>query len=244
MKLLSESNPKTLKGESKGYMTFIMHLAPGSISGFNVCPGASKGCLAACLNTAGRGHMSNIQAARIRRTRLFFEDRPAFMAQLVDEVSKAIRKAERKGLIPVFRLNGTSDIRFETVPVRVERGPGTYAVYENIMAAFPNVQFYDYTKLSNRRNIPANYHLTFSRSESNDHLLSEAMENGMNVAVVFSTKKGKDLPMYVPNGIYDPIPVVDGDETDLRFLDPTDSIVGLRAKGRASKDTSGFVVTV
>ena len=108
MKLLSESNPKTLKGESEGYMTFIMHLAPGSLSGFNVCPGASAGCLFVCLNTAGRGHMKMIQDARIRRTRLYFEDRPTFMAKLVDEVGKGIRKAERKGLIPVFRLNGTS----------------------------------------------------------------------------------------------------------------------------------------
>jgi len=230
MKLLSESNPKTLKGESKGYMTFIMHLAPGSISGFNVCPGASKGCLFSCLNTAGRGHMKGIQDARIRRTRLFFEDRTTFMAQLVDEVSKGIRKAERKGLIPVFRLNGTSDIRWETVPV---------GQYKNIFEMFPNVQFYDYSKLSNRRNIPANYHLTFSRSESNEDKLDEAVANGMNLAVVFSTKKNDGLPAE-----YRSLPVVDADETDLRFLDPKGSVCGLRAKGKASKDTSGFVVHV
>lgn len=235
MKLLSESNPKTLKGESRGFLTFIMHLAPGSLSGFNVCPGASAGCLFSCLNTAGRGHMKNIQDARIRRTRLFFEDRPTFMAKLVDEVSKGIRKAERKGLIPVFRLNGTSDIRFETVAVDG---------YRNIFEMFPNTRFYDYTKLANRRNIPANYHLTFSRSESNDHLIREAMDNGMNVAVVFATKKNDELPKFVPDGIYDPIPVVDGDETDLRFLDPDGCIVGLRAKGKARKDSSGFVVHV
>ena len=240
MKLLSESNPKTLKGQSHGFLTFIMHLAPGSLSGFNVCPGASAGCLFSCLNTAGRGHMKNIQDARIRRTRLFFEDRPTFMAKLVDEVSKGIRKAERKGLIPVFRLNGTSDIRWETVPVSVVGGQD----FRNIFEMFPNTQFYDYTKLANRRNIPANYHLTFSRSESNDHLIREAMDNGMNVAVVFATKKNDDLPKFIPDGIYDPIPVVDGDETDLRFLDPAGSIVGLRAKGKARKDSSGFVVHV
>ena len=235
MKLLSESNPKTLKGESKGYMTFIMHLAPGSISGFNVCPGASKGCLFSCLNTAGRGHMKGIQDARIRRTRLFFEDRTTFMAMLVDEVSKGIRKAERKGLIPVFRLNGTSDIRWETVPVSVVGGQD----YPNIFEAFPNTQFYDYTKLANRRNIPANYHLTFSRSESNEHKLDEAVSNGMNLAVVFSTKKNDGLPAK-----YRSLPVVDADETDLRFLDPKGSVCGLRAKGKATKDTSGFVVHV
>lgn len=228
MKLLSESNPKTLKGESEGYLTFIMHLAPGSLSGFNVCPGASAGCLFVCLNTAGRGHMKMIQDARIRRTRLYFEDRPTFMAKLVDEVRKGIRKAERKGLIPVFRLNGTSDIRWETVAVDG---------YSNIFEMFPNVQFYDYTKLSNRRNIPANYHLTFSRSESNEELLDEAVANGMNLAVVFSTKKKDELPSR-----YRSLPVVDADETDLRFLDPAGSVCGLRAKGKASKDTTGFVV--
>lgn len=228
MKLLSESNPKTLKGESEGYLTFIMHLAPGSLSGFNVCPGASAGCLFVCLNTAGRGHMKMIQDARIRRTRLYFEDRPTFMAKLVDEVGKGIRKAERKGLIPVFRLNGTSDIRWETVQVDG---------YSNIFEMFPNVQFYDYTKLSNRRNIPANYHLTFSRSESNEELLDEAVANGMNLAVVFSTKKKDELPSR-----YRSLPVVDADETDLRFLDPAGSVCGLRAKGKASKDTTGFVV--
>lgn len=235
MKLLSESNPKTLKGESKGYMTFIMHLAPGSLSGFNVCPGASAGCLFSCLNTAGRGHMKGIQEARIRRTRLFFEDRPTFMAKLVDEVSKGIRKAERKNLIPVFRLNGTSDIRFENVPVSVVGGQD----YRNIFEAFPNTQFYDYTKLSNRRNIPANYHLTFSRSESNEDKLDEAVNNGMNIAVVFSTKKNDGLPTR-----YRSLPVVDADETDLRFLDQKGSVCGLRAKGKARKDDSGFVVHV
>ena len=243
MKLLSESNPKTLKGESEGYMTFIMHLAPGSLSGFNVCPGASAGCLFSCLNTAGRGHMKNIQDARIRRTRLFFEDRPTFMAKLVDEVSKGIRKAERKGLIPVFRLNGTSDIRWETVPVSVVGGQD----YRNIFEAFPNTQFYDYTKLSNRRNIPANYHLTFSRSESNEDKLDEAVRNGMNLAVVFSTKKNDGLPADYQFGefpLYRRLPVIDADETDLRFLDPKGSVCGLRAKGKARKDDSGFVVHV
>jgi hypothetical protein len=150
------------------------------------------------------------------------------MAKLVDEVSKGIRKAERKNLIPVFRLNGTSDIRWETVAVPVVGGPD----FRNIFEAFPHTQFYDYTKLANRRNIPANYHLTFSRSESNDHL---------------STKKKNSLPTvdrHRFSGGFGPLPVVDGDTTDLRFLDPTGCIVGLRAKGKATKDTSGFVVHV
>jgi len=172
--------------------------------------------------------MKPIQDARIRKTNWFYDDRTGFMQQLVKDVRAGIRKAERLGLIPVFRLNGTSDLRWETV--RVDG-------YSNIFEMFPNVQFYDYTKLSNRRNIPANYHLTFSRSESNEQLLDEALANGMNLAVVFSTKKKADLPIR-----YRSLPVVDADDTDLRFLDPAGSVCGLRAKGRASKDTTGFVV--
>lgn len=236
MKLLSTGNPKTLKGEKKGYLTFILHLAPASLSGYNVCPGSSAGCRESCLNTAGRGHMKGIQDARIRKTKMFFEDRELFMRQLVSDIQAGIRAAERKNLTPVFRLNGTSDIRFETVPV---------GSYRNIFEMFPTVQFYDYTKLANRRNIPANYHLTFSRSEENDHLLSTAIGNGMNVAVVFNVKKGQHLPMSDRSRFsagFGPLPIVDGDDTDLRFLDPDGAIVGLRAKGKARKDDSGFVV--
>ena len=230
MKLLSDANPKIQKGVQHGYLTFIMHLAPGKLSGRNVCPGASAGCLETCLNTAGRGRFDSIQQARIRKTRWFFEDRAGFMAQLVSDVEAGIRKADRLNLIPVFRLNGTSDIRWETVPV---------GQYKNIFEMFPHVQFYDYSKLSNRRNIPANYHLTFSRSESNEDKLDEAVRNGMNLAVVFSTKKKDMLPQR-----YRSLPVVDADDTDLRFLDPKGSVCGLRAKGNAKSDSTGFVVHV
>lgn len=230
MKLLSDANPKIQKGVRLGYLTFILHLAPGKLSGRNVCPGASAGCLITCLNTAGRGRFDSIQQARIRKTRWFFEDRAGFMAQLVSDVEAGIRKSDRLGLVPVFRLNGTSDIRWETVPV---------GQYKNIFEMFPHVQFYDYSKLSNRRNIPANYHLTFSRSESNEDKLDEAVANGMNLAVVFSTKKKDALPQR-----YRSLPVVDADDTDLRFLDPKGSVCGLRAKGAAKRDSTGFVVHV
>jgi hypothetical protein len=236
MKLLSTGNPKTLKGQKKGYLTFILHLAPGSLSGYNVCPGASKGCLAGCLNTAGRGRFDKTQDARIRKTRLFFENRAEFMTLLRKDIEAAIREADRKGLTPVIRLNGTSDIRWENIPVMV---PNSEYTFPNIFEAFPGIQFYDYTKLSNRRGLPKNYQLTFSRSEENENKLDEALSNGMSIAVVFDTKKGKDLPV-----LYRNLPVVDGDDTDLRFIDPVGSVVGLRAKGQAKKDNSGFVVNV
>jgi hypothetical protein len=235
MKLLTTGNPKMLKGQKKGYLSFILHLAPSNLSGYNVCPRASAGCRAACLNTAGRGRFDKTQAARIRKTRLFFENRDAFMADLVSDIRAGIREAARKELIPVFRLNGTSDIRWENIHCTRDG-----VRFDNVMDAFPHIQFYDYTKMLNRRqNRPANYQLTFSRAENNGDRLAEAIREGLPVAVVFDTRKGARLPEK-----YLSLPVVDGDETDLRFLDPARSIIGLRAKGDAKKDFSGFVVRV
>jgi len=249
--LLTRGNPKILKGASKGYITFILHLAPASVSGYNVCAMATDGCKLACLNTAGRGGIPNskavtvtarhgevtvpnvIQAARIAKTVWFFQDRASFMAQLVKEIAAGIAYAERQGLIPVFRLNGTSDIRWETIPVfhlkDVRGGVVEVDHHANIMEMFPTVQFYDYTKLVNRKALPANYRLTFSLAENND---LAAWASGLNVAAVF---KGKLPATFMGR------PVIDGDETDLRFLDPTGVVVGLKAKGKAKRDTTGFV---
>lgn len=217
MKLLTIGNTKTMKGENKGYLTGIMHFAPANLSGFNVCPMASEGCRAACLNTAGRGRFSSIQASRIRKTQWFFRDRQAFMLQLVKDVQALARKASREGLTPVVRLNGTSDIRWEHVPVMG---------FQNIMEYFPNIQFYDYTKLQNRKNIPSNYHLTFSYDER-----QHAAPQGMNIAMVFD---------YLPDTWNNKV-VIDGTADDLRFLDPENVIVGLEAKGKAKQDVTGFV---
>jgi hypothetical protein len=185
---------------------------------------ASEGCASACLNTAGRGRFTATQEARIRKTKWFFENRETFMAQLVKDIHAAIRKSAREGFTPVFRLNGTSDIRWENVPV---------GGFDNIMVMFPQVQFYDYTKLTNRRNIPSNYHLTFSRSESNELDALRILANGeMNVAIVFDTLPTK----------WAGVKVIDGTETDLRFLDDEGVVVGLVAKGKAKKDNSGFTI--
>jgi hypothetical protein len=179
-----------------------------------------------------KGETTNtVQEARKRKTRWFFESRVAFMAKLVKEVQNGIKLAAKHKLVPVFRLNLTSDVRWEYIPATVD---GVW--YKNIMTAFPSIQWYDYTKHSNRRDLPANYQLTFSRSESNEAIAATVSHN---IAVVFSTKKGQALPE-----TYLGRQVIDGDVTDLRFLDNTNVVVGLRAKGRAKKDTSGFVVTV
>ena len=239
MKLLSTGNPKILKGLKQGYNTYILHLAPADLSGFNTCPKATAGCKAACLNTAGRGGMFKkgestniIQEARIRKTAFFFEERAGFMEWLVADIKLAIKQSAKKGLIPVFRLNGTSDLSWEKYEV-IRDGK----LYRNIFTAFPDVQFYDYTKVLGRKISDfKNYHLTFSAADGNDVDVMKAIQQDYNVATVFGLKK--TLPM--PES-YNGLPVFNGDESDLRFLDPKGVVVGLYAKGKAKKDTSGFV---
>ncbi len=225
-KLLSTANPKIQKGTKLGYLSFILHLAPSDVSGYNTCPKATEGCRRACLNTAGRGGMFRrgettnvIQQARIRKTRYFFENRGAFMLALYLDIKRAIRYAEKKGLKPVFRLNGTSDLSWEKYEVQDGK---------NIFEMFPGVQFYDYTKVLGRKvSHLQNYHLTFSRAESNDRDVDQALKQGMNVTVVYDR---------IPEGVYS------ADDTDLRFLDPKVGVIGLKAKGPAKRDRSGFVV--
>ena len=228
------NNPKTAKGLVLNWSTTVLHLAPASLSGImNVCPHSTAGCRAACLNTAGRGGIfkagaqtTNIQEARIRRTVSFKEDRLGFIHQLSCEVDRHWDTAAKLGLQPCARLNGTSDIRWESVL-------GAWWFRERSL-----VKFYDYTKDLNRMEsfllgrIPANYHLTFSASENTDiRTILSITSMGGNVAVVFD-----EIPE-----TYLGIPVINGDEHDLRFLDQRGRIVGLKAKGRAKKDTSGFV---
>jgi hypothetical protein len=239
MKLLSTGNPKVLKGEVEGYNTYILHLAPYNVSGYQTCPKATPGCAAACLNTAGRGGMFKrgevtnvIQEARKRKTRLFFEDRDTFMVLLVKDIELGIKQSAKLGMTPVFRLNGTSDIPFEKYSVNRDG-----IEYANIFFAFPEVQFYDYTKILGRKvsHIP-NYHLTFSAADGNDMDVIKAIQQGYNVATVFGIKKTEPMPEF-----YNGRPVYNGDDSDLRFLDPKNHIIGLYAKGKAKKDTSGFV---
>lgn len=234
-----ESNPKIAKGLSQGVMTAPLHLAPADLSGWNVCPMATLGCKAACLHTAGNpATMAGKDRARKARTRAFFEQRAAFMIVLANEIKTLSDKARKAGMICAVRLNATSDIRWEREGFTL--GGVNYA---NMMQLFSDVVFYDYTKIANRRNIPANYHLTFSLAENNDKQAAIALGNGMNIAVVFNTKRGKPLPAtYDIGGAVVPhVPVIDGDESDARFADPKGVIVGLRAKGKAITDASGFV---
>lgn len=231
MKLLSTANPKIQKGAKLGYLSFILHLAPADLSGKEVCPKRTAGCTLACLNTAGRGGMfkkgentNMIQQARIRKTRWFFEDRESFMEQLEKDINLGIKQARRLGLTPVFRLNGTSDLSWEKYKLKGSD--------KNVFEMFDNIQFYDYTKVLGRKvSKYKNYHLTFSAADGNDADVAKAVSAGMNVAMVFDKLPAEYMGREVINA----------DDTDLRFLDPKGVIAGLKAKGRAKKDTSGFV---
>jgi hypothetical protein len=220
------ADAKTKKGVNSGYLTGILYLAPAMESGFEVCPSRSAGCTAACLFTAGHGAYPKVKEARIRKTQFLMKSRADFLSVLKSDIAILVAEANNKGLKPCVRLNGTSDLGWESMA-------------KEIMEAFPDVQFYDYTKVLTRMlrycdgKFPANYHLTFSRSESNWDDCIKVLAKGGNVAAVFS----KDLP-----GVHIGYTVVDGDVNDLRFNDPRNVIVGLKAKGKARKDDSGFVI--
>lgn len=227
MNLLGTGNSKTVKGEKKGWITYVMYLSPHkqNSKGKNLCPHASSGCAEACLFTAGRGRMKSIQEARINKTEFFLSDRRKFLLTLKEEITKVKKKHEKRNEKFCIRLNGTSDVPWENI---------IFTNSKNIFETFPDVQFYDYTKTVKRvlNNKYKNYHLTFSKSESNDDEVKQILKSNNNVAIVFN-----DLPSY-----YMERKVVNGDEDDLRFLDPQGVIVGLKAKGDAKNDTTGFVI--
>jgi hypothetical protein len=218
MKLLTTQNAKTIKGESLGYLTGILYLAPHKIADgkTNLCPASTAGCRAACLYSAGRGAFKSIQASRIKKTKWLLRDRTGFISQLIVDIQALKRKAAREGLKPAVRLNGTSDIAWEQL------APWLFSM-------FSDVQFYDYTKRKDRTNLPPNYYLTQSASELDD--ISSILKQERNVAVVFDK-----LPDHL-----DGVIVINGMDHDLRFIDQRGVIVGLEPKGRARKDSTGFV---
>lgn len=232
MLLSIDTNSKTVKGQKQGFMTGILYLAPYTLSGINLCPMAEKAkCHVACLNTAGRGVFNSVKQARLKKTQYFNNHKQEFMVELVRDINALIRKAKREDFIPIVRLNGTSDIRWENIKFDLDDKSVT------IFEAFPNIQFYDYTKISNRRNIPDNYDLTYSYSgiASYQKYVQIAINAGMRIATVFRNRSD------IPDTFLD-MRVVDGDNSDLRHLDAHGVVVALYAKGKARHDMSGFVV--
>ena len=229
------TNAKTIKGDGDEYLTAILYMTPYKVMVdgklFNSCSmAAMASCIDGCLYTAGRGAFNNVQTARQRKAEWFYRDRDSFMAQLVIDVAKFANYCRKRDIQPCIRLNGTTDIRWELILIDGK----------NIFERFPDVQWYDYTKIPNRKvSHLANYHLTWSYSAANpkyEQYFDEVIRNGMSVAVVFR----KPINLKTWRGYK----VVDGDKDDLRFLDPKQSIVALYAKGKAKKDQSGFVVDI
>jgi hypothetical protein len=229
------TNAKTIKGDGDEYLTAILYMTPYKVMVdgklFNSCSmAAMASCIDGCLYTAGRGAFNNVQTARQRKAEWFYRDRDSFMAQLVIDVAKFANYCRKRDIQPCIRLNGTTDIRWELILIDGK----------NIFERFPDVQWYDYTKIPNRKvSHLSNYHLTWSYSAANpkyEQYFDEVIRNGMSVAVVFR----KPINLKTWRGYK----VVDGDKDDLRFLDPKQSIVALYAKGKAKKDQSGFVVDI
>ena len=215
---------KTSKGLKKGVLTGILYLSPADSSGVNICPMSEIAkCKAPCLFTAGRGAMNIVQMGRLRKTLMYLQYPDKFKSMLIADIETLQRKAKRNAMTPMVRLNGTSDIRWEVV-------------FPEVFSIFYGIQFYDYTKISNRRlGKISNYDLTFSYSGVKDYqkFVLNSIKYRMRMAVVFK----KHLPKTFMG-----MKVVNGDDTDLRPYDPQGVVVGLIAKGKARHDTSGFVV--
>ncbi len=230
-KLLGSSTYKMEKSQKYKYLSEILHLAPANIGGVNICPNASPECIKLCLNTSGRGQMTSVQKSRLNKKFYFLADRLKFLNHLDREIKLSYARARRKGFKYTVRLNGTSDLPFERY--KLENGL-------NLMDNNPQVQFIDYTKVTNRldkkNKIPKNYSLTYSQAENNLKDVKQILKTKYNIATVFRKKLPKKWLGRK---------VINGDISDLRHLeDGKKIIVGLIAKGKAIKNFNGFVQDV
>ena len=226
MSKLLTGSAKTNKSIEYGYLNKIMYLE----SGVKVCPNAIlAGCLAPCLKSSGRMKFATPKQARKNRTELFNTDKEHFFIKLSAEIYDAKLEAKKLGLKLCVRLNGTSDIEWQDFIIKDEK---------NIFELFSDIQFYDYSKVLTRRTKHDNYHIIYSYSGVNLDYAKQCfdlfLKEQKSIAVVFD-----EIPP-----IWQGFTVIDGDKHDLRFLDPSNSIIGLKAKGEAIKENKGFVVKV
>lgn len=233
------SSSKIEMGAKVGVLSTVLYMQPANASGREACAFRSAGCTAACLaEGTGRMSYSGPRTARRRRHAAFYADRAAFLALLCDELARHERKANRAGKVAAVRLNGTTDYPWHRMRVTFEG-----VSYPSLLAAFPNVRFYEYTKrpLSKQGSVPSNLHLTYSVSEreGSEVHAQEYLRAGYSAAIVMFIPRHFPPSTFTVNGVS--YPAVDGDAHDARFLDPPGSIVALAAKGRAKHDTSGFV---
>ena len=225
--ILGESSAKTIKGEKIGYLTAICYLVPDP----KLCPFAiMAGCFEPCLKSAGRGAFNSVQKARAEKTAFFYDNQRAFMLSLCADIWTHIRRAANLNLIPLVRPNGTSDIPFENILIDGK----------TIFQIFADCMFYDYTKHPSRNlagKTANNYDLTFSFSALTPKPISiKGLTNPANkrTAVVFY--KREEIPLMFRNW-----PVIDGDNTDVRHIEPQNVVVALYAKGKAKHENNGFV---
>lgn len=231
MSLLTVGTGNLKLGKSDKNSKFLscgVSLLPAKYSGYNTCKFHSNGCAINCINFAGLGKLSSTQNARLKKTKLFFENKDIFFKQLYQELHSFVKKAKFLKKKPVCRLNIFSDLPWEQIK-------------PEIFSDFSSIQFMDYTKWSSRyqdwldSKLPSNYHLTFSRSEINDEVCKKFLANGGNVAMVFRTQIPRNYWGYK---------TINGDVNDLRFLDKKNTICALIAKGRGKKDSSGFIIDI
>ncbi len=231
-----DDNVKLAKGNRlKRYKTYGLSLAPARESGYQTCPRSSAGCREGCIFRAGYAQVfDRVNVGRVARTLMWFEEREAFERLLRQDLELVQKVAASRSRTAAVRLNVFSDLPWERT------SPWIFDV-------FPRIRYFDYSKLISRvlsQDLPPNYDLTFSRSESNDEEVAEVLARGGRVAVVFGIKPNRwkqDRPKVLQVSGRD-YRVVDGDRHDLRFLDPKGVVVGLYAKGKGRKDTSGFVL--
>ena len=223
--ILSYNNNKTIKGEKYGHATFIFYGAPNTISGYNTCANSSEGCRANCIYYSGYGAMKNVQNARIRKTKMYFEERRDFISLVNIDIKSAIKFSERNNMEPAFRLDGTTDI----------------GLAKHFVGLYPNVQFYDYTKIMKRVKLAEkydNWHVTYSLSEDTTRSTIKILLAGRtNIAIPFKRVPDTGSPYRLWGR-----KLVDGYSTDLRFLDGDNRIVCLKAGGRGRKSNSEFIV--
>lgn len=219
---LSKTNDRT-----DGYAIYSLFLAPANVSGYEMCLWRTEDCTKLCLNCAGKGSLSSVQQARIRKTQRMVQYPVGFFNNLIAEMVRATKKHNGTPITPVMRLNGTSDLPWDQICPELflffgERG----------------WRFYDYTKSFQRARWQP-WDNTFSYSGHNWKDCETLLQAGKaRIAMVFDTKRGKPLPTS-----YRGYEVIDGDKDDLRFLDPTGVIVGLRYKRVPGGSTdSPFVV--
>jgi hypothetical protein len=255
-RFFSFDSPKAIKAKKFKYLNAINYMAPHKSAGVgNLCSHASIACINLCLGresgqasmvSAATNWTNNVRQSRERKARYFMGERAAYMVEFAHHVAAAVRTARRKRIKLAVRPNGATDVAYEMIRFMVDPAlagklakiagrpiePGLHTIF----TLFPFVQFLDYTKnpLRFKRALPANYDLTFSRSETNESDCLAVLASGRNVAIVF----GDGLP-----AMWNGFRVINGDLHDLRHLDPKGVVVGLSPKGpKAKRDMSGFVL--